>query len=201
MRAAACLLSLFLTAACGRGGARPETPARSDSAAVRPDSAAADSEVVTERLAPYGDTIVLTMRGEPRFGSRRALVNGREVWAEAVQSVEVYALLHPEDGATLVVLAVTPGGTACDRLFRVLELGREGPRVTEEFGTCDGAPRVRFAGRRLRMWFAGWLPMRVAIVDTLPDQVAWPANELLEYRDGRMVLVASGRRADRLVGP
>ncbi|HSU14555.1 hypothetical protein [Longimicrobium sp.] len=192
---------LLLLASCGRGDARAHSPARRDSAAARRDTApaAADGEVVTETFGSDRDRGVFAIA--KRANHYRVLVNGRALWEEDVESVRIHALMQPADGSALVVLAVTPGGTACDQMFRVVELRYfQPPRITPEFGTCDSAPEVGYVHARLRIFFEGWLPARLALLDTLPPDVEWPPDELLEYRDGAMVTIARGREADRLAG-
>jgi hypothetical protein len=191
---------LLLLAACGRGDARRPLPARHDSAVTARDAAAVGTEVVTERLGSDDDLGVLTLTGHPGVVGRHSVrVKGRELWADDAESVRIFALMQPPDGSMLVVLAITPGGTACDMRFRVLELRwYQPPRITREFGTCDSAPEVRYVDGRLRMLFPGWLPARLSGLDTLPPGVAWPPDELLEYRGGTMATIARGARADRL---
>jgi hypothetical protein len=182
----------LLAAGCARG---PVTrlPARREAARPVP----ADTEVVTERLAwdPERGALALTRRG----GHHRVLVNGRPVWEDDVANASIYALVQPRDGSAAVVLAITPGGTGCEQLYRVLELQyRQPPRMTPEFGTCAAAPEVRYVHERLTMHFEGWLPPPLALRDTLPPGTPEPLSLLVEYRDGRIDTVAVGSRADRL---
>jgi len=185
---------LLLVAGCGRGAAaRP--PARREAARPVP----ADTEVVTERLAWDSGRGALAMTNQG--GHRRLRVNGRAVWEDDVQGASIYAVMQPPDGSALVVLAITPGGTACEQVYRVLEVRyQHPPRITPEFGTCAAGPEVRYVDARLRMFFEGWLPPPLALLDTLPQGVPEPRSVVLEYSDGRMDTVAAGRRADRMAG-
>jgi hypothetical protein len=185
---------LLLVAGCSRGtSARP--PARREVARPAP----ADTEVVTERLAWDSDRGAVEMTNQA--GHRRLRVNGRAVWEDDVQSASIYAVMQPPDGSALVVLAITPGGTSCEQIYRVLEVRyQHPPRITPEFGTCAAGPEVRYVDARLRMYFEGWLPPPLALLDTLPKGIPEPQSVLLEYVDGQMDTVAAGRRADRMAG-
>jgi len=85
------------------------------------------------------------------------LVDGDTVVKEQFAlTMRVYAVV-PRTGAhgTLVVIDYADGGTACEALFRVIELRRgRPPRVTDEFGNCGGGPEVITRNGVLRLEFA-----------------------------------------------
>lgn len=211
-RPAVVLAILLLLSACGREQAAPRTPPRRveavtvRTAAATPPGTSADSDFVP------GDSVLLTrivardtvqVIGFPRGGYRphTVRVNGRFVWTGEMAGMAIDTVVARPGGGALVILAIIPGGTACESMFRVLELPPDqgAPRVSNEFGTCEGQPHVMVRRDRLRMFFAGYLPMPYAAMDSLPPDANPPA-ELYEYRGGRMVRIAVGDRAKRLSG-
>jgi len=155
-------------------------------------------EVVHEQIAPRGWVVQLRRLRDAGFvdGVWRVVVDGREVLRERTESIAVSHVLPTRDGE-LVLLEVIPGGVACEAMYRVLEL-RYGhpPRISGEFGSCAGPPVVRLVDGRLRVYTNYWLPYYIGLMDPQPPGVRPEPSRLDEYRDGRMVLLARGARAD-----
>jgi hypothetical protein len=159
-------------------------------------------ERVTAQIAPDGQVVQLRMLRSATMvtGRWRVLVDGREVLSEQTENISISQVL-PTREATLVLLEVTPGGVACEVTYRVLELHYGQPaRITDEFGTCAAPPHVRLVRGRLRVYTDYWLPLYIGVMDPQPPGVRPEPSRLDEFRDGRMVLVARGERADRLGG-
>ena len=69
-------------------------------------------------------------------------MNAHRVLADsAMLKVSIHAAMEAADGRSLVVLEMTPGGTACGAMYRVVELrfGKP-PLITPEFGNCNDLP-------------------------------------------------------------
>jgi len=207
MMRAVLLLALFL-AGCGRDEApSPAPPGSAEQTAIPLDTARVIRTVATERDSLLLSRVVaghtVQVRGWPGgYEPHHLLVNGREVWGDEMELMEIDTVLTARGGGALVVWRVVPGGTACEAMFRVLELppDHRAPRITDQFGTCSWESVVSYRRDRLRIFMGGWLPMRLALLDTLPPDVTWPDDELYEYRNGRMKRIATGERAGRLAG-
>ncbi|HSU14556.1 hypothetical protein [Longimicrobium sp.] len=157
-------------------------------------------EIVSEQVAPYGWVVQLRRLRGPLLNRWRVTVDGREVLSAEMASLGVSHVLPARDGV-LVLLEVTPGGVACEFLYRVLELRYEQPpRITDEFGTCAAPADVRLVHGRLRVYTGPYLPTYIGLMDPQPSGIHPEPARMDEYRDGRMVPVARGAAADRLGG-
>jgi hypothetical protein len=155
-------------------------------------------EIVHEPIAPRGGVVQLRLLRDAGFadGVWRVVVDGREVLSERTESIAVSHVLPTRDGE-LVLLEVVPGGVACEAMYRVLELRDDHPpRISGEFGSCAGPPVVRLVDGRLRVYTNYWLPYYIGLMDPQPPGIRPEPSRLDEYRDGRMVLLARGARAD-----
>jgi hypothetical protein len=194
---------LVSTVALLAGGPGPRAPLVTDSPVYRAPAAARvvappPRELVHEQIAPRGWVVQLRLRRSGEYATPlwRVMVDGREVLAERTESIAVDHVLPTPDGE-LVLLEVIPGGVACEAMYRVLEMRYDHPpRISGEFGSCAAPPVVRLENGRLRIYTGYWLPYYIGLMDPQPPGVRPEPSGVYEYRDGRMVVLARGARAD-----
>lgn len=100
-----------------------------------------------------------TARGElrvlkPDLDSHVVLIAGEEALRESDALRLSVAWRQPERGpATLVVIQVDSGGTACPAMYRLIDLSRPQRFVSPKFGNCSDVPRFEQAGGVLYIVF------------------------------------------------
>lgn len=167
----------------------------------QPAWAESRSRVAGRLSTPDG---VLEIANEPTDDDRPAnthsvLVDGDTVVNEQFSmTMRVYAVV-PRTGAhgTLVVIDYADGGTACEALYRVIELRRgRRPHVTDEFGNCGGGPEVITRNGVLRLEFAPYWHLW----NEKEPGFRRPPGYAYEYRGGTMVRVRLASARERTAG-
>lgn len=94
---------------------------------------------------------------------------GKTILIESLAGTVSVEKLYPQKNPTLIVLSIIAGGLACAAEFRIIDVSKAKPLITDEFGNCNPAPRIIFQNQTITVKF--------------PDGSKKPKNSY-EYRYG-----------------
>lgn len=122
-----------------------------------PASTAASAPIVKDHTGPLdrlttaaGEITVTEVKSKDDTVTKALSLAGKTIYDQNDYSLDIERAFAYPDQRTVLLLAISEGGTACPSRYRFLTIRADGSTSsTDEFGTCSDVPTVTLADDRI----------------------------------------------------